>query len=373
MLDYRERNQIKIMLLQLRKRQNALHLFLDGNLGKKGRIDSSRISGEISKKIKQAIVESKWKFIPRGKVAVEMTFFPKGNQFPAIQNLVKYYLDELCGTAFFDDRQVSYLQAKCWNPNNKIKEQTNPAQSKVYIKLERLSDYQRRFDLLFNILRISEFEDYLDERKPYYKDFMSETDFDLDSSFFNEKTKKLLFDIALEDKQKRFLSINKITRFDRPELSKQMILLSSKYKFDLELSPLTIPLGNLPIKGETSAYKNFIRLSLNKFRESYKLIKNLRFSLELDVKVYCKNLTVSKDLDNIMRDIIPIFESEIINSSVYIHAYRIYVVNKNIEGLKSDYLSLKFLPAYSLSEFENKREKIFGKFEEWTERLDIFL
>jgi hypothetical protein len=77
-------------------------------------------------------------------MAVSMSFFTSRTQAPSIQNLVKFYMDELNQHVFADDRQVACLEAELWKGSNETSDE-------LYIKVERLADYKRRFDITFRL------------------------------------------------------------------------------------------------------------------------------------------------------------------------------------------------------------------------------
>src|SRR6185503_7589814 len=116
MIYEREKNDLKILLLQIQKRRPVLHISIDGDLGRKGRRDAADLVEEIKRQVATGISDFRWKPVRRARMAVSMTFFPKGKQVPALHNLVKFYMDELRNLVFTDDRQVSYLAAESWLP-----------------------------------------------------------------------------------------------------------------------------------------------------------------------------------------------------------------------------------------------------------------
>jgi hypothetical protein len=134
-----KRRELKILLLQLRKRRSLLHISLKGSLGGKRQRGAKELAEDLRAQIASSVTQFAWKHVPRARMAVTMTFFPHGNQSPALHNLVKFYLDELRSLVFKDDRQVSYLAAESWQPL-RSSEKHSGRESSVHIEVERLAD-----------------------------------------------------------------------------------------------------------------------------------------------------------------------------------------------------------------------------------------
>lgn len=136
--------QERISLLRLRQFTPVFYVQLDGPLIQKNRLGSDRVVQNLRKAIDQSLSDFRWSEIPRANLAVSFTFFTSQKQPPSIHNLVKFYMDELRQYAFRDDRQVACLEVEIFR---------DAKQEKVYIKVERLSDYKQRFDAAFDLER----------------------------------------------------------------------------------------------------------------------------------------------------------------------------------------------------------------------------
>ncbi len=375
MFYYQEKLDLKILLLQLRRHRPILHVFLEGELGRKKRLDTKKSAEKIREQVAIHIDQFRWKQIPRARVAVSMTFFPQANQVPALHNLVKFYLDELRLLAFTDDRQVSYLAAECWLPRSQQEDTNKENESKIYIKVERLANYQAKFDLYFTLLRNENFREYLrnsrrellidDEDNEDSLEELLEPKYLSNSALFPDKTRELINKINREERQTKLLSVNKIYASDRPGLPRWVKHLPNEYRRIRELEPLSVNLGNLPLKGETNLYKDRIRESLKRLPATYKSLVPIRIPVELDVKLYSRKPIPSKDLDNIMRDVAPIFQEELLHTTAYLPGYRIYVADTNNVEYSSDFLRLKLLPMNAISEFERRVGQTFEMATDW--------
>jgi Holliday junction resolvase RusA-like endonuclease len=370
MLYEREKHALRILLLQIRKRRPALHISVDGDLGRKGRRDAGPIIDNIKRQVASSITDFQWKHAPRARMAVSMTFFPKSKQNPVLHNLVKFYMDELRALVFTDDRQVSYLTAESWLPMKKARDDEGDEPSKVYIEVERLADYKAKFDLYFTLLRNDGFRDYLRDRGD---SFLGEDEFEIDSKFLADfpmlpdEVRGFIRRHDKEERQRKLLSFNQIHAEDRPGLPRWIRFLSPHLKRLREIEPFSVDLGNLPLKGETTIYRDRIRKSLQALKAKHTSLDRIVVPLELDVQVISSGSYVSKDLDNIMRDVAPIVGEELLASDTYLHGYRIYVAETSRSDYPSDLLRLKLLPMNGISDFENRTRRVFEIAEEWIE------
>ena len=136
-------------ILWLRVRyQPKLRLTVPGTFGRKGRLKAP----EIAEAVRTATREAKrvgWQAPPRAKLSVSLIFWGNDSSAPAIHNLVKFYLDELRGVAFVDDRQISHLTAGLCPRTLGSPCRDAATRSEVFITIERLVDYNRRYDLCF--------------------------------------------------------------------------------------------------------------------------------------------------------------------------------------------------------------------------------
>jgi Holliday junction resolvase RusA-like endonuclease len=371
MLYEREKNALRILLLQIRKRRPALHISVDGDLGRKGRRDAAPILENIKRQVASGITDFQWKHVPRARMAVSMTFFPKSKQNPALHNLVKFYMDELRTLVFTDDRQVSYLAAESWLPLKKARDDEGDGPSRVYIEVERLADYKAKFDLYFTLLRNDRFRDYLRDRGD---SFLGEEDeFEIESNFLADfpmlpnEVREFIRRHNKEERQRKLLSHNQIHAEDRPGLPRWIKFLSPQSKRLREIEPFSVDLGNLPLKGETAIYRDRIRKSVQALKAKHKALDRIVVPLELDVQVISSRSYVSKDLDNIMHDVAPIVGEELLASDAYLHGYRIYVAETSRSDYPSDFLRLKLLPMNGVSDFEDRTRRVFEIAQDWIE------
>jgi hypothetical protein len=117
----------------------------------------------------------------------------------------------------------------------------------------------------------------------------------------------------------------------------------------------------LPKPGETGIYKQTIRNSLQAFKTKFKSLSSLEVPITLDVAVSARGAHVTKDLDNIIRDVAPIFVEEFCRGASYLQGYRIYVVDSLRNDLHSDSIRLKILPEHAISEFRQHSDTILER------------
>jgi hypothetical protein len=168
-----------------------------------------------------------------------------------------------------------------------------------------------------------------------------------------------------EERQKQVLSLNRIQLEDRPGLPRWAKAKPSEFDDYRKLQPFAIDLGSLPQKGETELYKIGIRKALQQLKMKYPVFDKLVVPVDVNVEVSAKARAVSKDLDNIMRDVAPIFEEEFFMKSAYLHGYRIYVADSMKQDVKNDSLRFKLLPMYEASAFEDRVEKTLELGNQW--------
>ncbi len=80
MIYRREKSDLKILLLQIRKHRPVLHISVDGDLGRKGRRDAVELAEEIKRQVAISISDFQWKPVPRARMAVSMVFSQKANR-----------------------------------------------------------------------------------------------------------------------------------------------------------------------------------------------------------------------------------------------------------------------------------------------------
>lgn len=371
----------KILLLQLRKQRHGFFTKISGSLAQKGVRTASSTANNTISQLRSDVARSNWKFAPRAKIAVSMRFFSSENQIPALHNLVKYYLDLLRAVVFQDDRQVEYLVAECWHPT--IPPNKYPLdEGAVFIRVERLTEYNEKFDLYMNLLNPGEFKNYL-KRDSSHRDLIAKFDYDddFDDFFFDkpirdksleflpEETRETMRTLYEEETQKKLLSLNYIEPTDRPGNPNKHNPLGEGFPNIRDLAPFTVNLGDLPAKGEKSEYKQRIQNRVADLRNRHNIFKSVIIPVDLDVQVSPRHLSkLDKDLDNIMRDIAPALSAELFRGRAYLHGYRIYVAKLASESKKEGSIRIKLLPQNAISEFEDKMERVFSVAESWLER-----
>lgn len=380
------------MLLQLRKSRSRFMTFVHGDLVQKGRRGADQIAEDMKRQFSAQMDKTSWRYTPRAKVAVTMHFYARDDRIPDLHHLVKFYLDPLRSVVFNDDRQVGYLAAQCWRPPKRF-QNLGDKDARVFIEIERLTDYKRRFDLFYALMELDDFRDHLRwERRHHYPDLywylVDEFDDEFDEFYdswldkatadflgLSEETREELRRFNLTEHQKRLLMLNKIEKFDRPTSSEEHFRRELARRYELEL--LTIYLGGLPVKGKSKQYKQRIRARLRKLRtESGSfgqitippiLVLPILVPVELDVQITPRDLRLGKDLDNIMRDIAPVFKEELLHDEAYLLGYRIYVTHKLSEDTSSGNIRVKLLPPDAIGGFEDAMDETFTAAEDWLE------
>ena len=325
-----------------------MRLHVPGRFGRKGRLGAQ----EIAKAVKTtACAEAKrvgWKTPPRAKLSVSLLFGSSDRSAPAIHNLVKFYLDELRGVAFVDDRQISHLTAGFFRAGALLPDPTTT--SDVCIAIERLVHYNRRFDLCFELFdRYGERER---ESSEHALDF-EEIDESLLATF-PEETRRQMKKIQRNNVQERLLSHSKLGCYDRPGVHRYMRNLVPTYEDLRKSHPLVIELGELPQRpGDSARYKAGIRTQIQQFKKNHKIFEPIGVPLDMDVRVGSHTLAAQKDLDNIMRDITPIVAGELFGSGSFLNEYRIYVSDVMDQSGMANQLEVKFLPMGAIRRFDN--------------------
>jgi len=277
---------------------------------------------------------------------------------------------------FSDDKQVGYLVAQCWRPPRRYAD-SDRAEGSVFIEVERLTDYKRRFDLFFALLKLDGFQNHI-KWNHRYRHLIDEDDlFDeiVDPWLSNAVADRLGIPIETREairrrdiieRQKRLLMINKLDEYDRPGGPKGKYLRKELMELR-DLLPMSINLGGLPARGKSREYKRRIRERLESLKKQFRLFTHILVPVELDVQVTPRALRLGKDLDNIMRDIAPIFADEFFDQEGYMHGYRIYTINKASDDDMPSSIRLKLLPPGAINDFEDTMEGILEIGKEWLE------
>lgn len=373
-------NYLKIALLKIRKLKwgSRFVMLIEGNLTRKGARGASRVQDDLRAQLTEHVGKSRWKYIPRAKVAVRMHFRAGRHQPPDLQNLVKFYLDPLCSVVFADDRQVAYLEAEASRHFDKELPSSIP-NAYVFVEVQRLTDFKTRLDLYQAVSRDRNFQDYLkydigkrellddddrdDDDEPAelalldaYRLLLSRGNLpDEKRSDYEQKMRELMRPGRLE--QGLLQHYSKVSNFDRP----------GGYRFNfLDIEPFTINLGDLPEIGRSDEYKKRIRNQVRSLGSKNRL-QSITIPVELDVQVIPSTLQLGKDLDNIMRDIAPILREELLHQSSYLHGYRIYVVDKLSDEAQGN-IRIKLLPMHAIYDYRNKIDETLELAEDWIEK-----
>lgn len=377
-----EKTKLKILLLQIKRRYLFFSSAVDEPLTQKGSKNAGQVSKRLRTKFTNDAKKFGWECEKRANLAVSMHFFPNDDQVPGLHHLVKYYLDLLGGIVFEDDRQVAYLSAQCWRPSKKVQEPLG--KNVLYIRVQRLTEYKRKFDIYSELLRLHDFRDYLKGKYDFrlaidwdeYEDDSDRNNLNqlygrgvfgnlLDMVDPNERDQLLEF--FESERQNRLLGLSKISEYDRPGGPKPKFLGQAIANLR-DIEPLSINLGKLPEKGETQKYKLGIRDQLQILKRRSRSLGKIKVPIELDVQVTSETIKPEKDLDNIMlRDIAPVFQSEMLIDKSYLQGYRIYVTNRLTTKDGVGNIRIKLLPGGAINNFEDLMEKTFNAAEEWIE------
>ena len=340
-----ERNDLRIKLLQLRRLRlkSSFMTCIDGEFTQKFTRRAEQVSQQTITKVRRELASSNWNLVPRGRVAVKMSFFAKDSQVPLVHNLVKYYMDLLNGLFFADDRQVHYLEAYCYVRNRE--------ESKLYLEVERLTSYKQKLHHYFEFRDQFDFDDGPDR-----------------NSEIPEGLRKVLLKAQL---QGMVLELNRIEPFDQPgDHSEYFGDFIRNYQAG---HPYIIDLGDLPQKsGQSKEYRQRIHDTLRALTERSKVFNPIVVPVELDVQVTPRTLKLGKDLDNIMIDICRPFTEEVLGDGGYLNAFRIYVTDK-LPLDAAGGIRIKLLPFGAIQDFRGSVGQVLRKAEEYLEDRDYFM
>jgi hypothetical protein len=347
-----------MLFLRVRYRPK-LWLAVPGRFGRKGSLKAPNIAGAVRTAVTREAKAVGWKALPRAKLSVSLFFYSDDRSAPAIHNLVKFYLDELRGVAFVDDRQISHLTAGLCPRTLGSPRRDAATRSEVFITIERLVDYNRRFDLCFE----SGFEDYVERQRDSDEMGYSPLNKSLLDTF-PEETRRLMKKLERDNVQNRLLSHSKLGRYDRPSVHRTIraVNLVPMYEELRKSHPLVIDLGDLPQRpGDSAPYKAEILTRIQQFKKSNKLFERIGVPLDLDVRVGSNTLAAQKDLDNIMRDIMPIVAQELFEPGSFVNEYRIYVSDVMDESGLANKLELTLLPIGAIRDLD----RMIDQAEDW--------
>jgi Holliday junction resolvase RusA-like endonuclease len=335
----RDKTDLRIRLLQLRRLslRSSFITSIEGDFTQKFTRRAGQVSQKVIADVKRDLKSSKWKLVPRGTMAVKMSFFAKDSEVPLLHNLVKYYMDLLSGLFFADDRQVHYLEAYCY--------QANRTTSKLYLEVERLATYKQKLRSYYE-----------------YKDQLGLDDF-LDR--VTDIPDGLLQVLNKAQRQHAVLELNRIEPFDRPGNH-------SEYFGDFLRNyqaghPYIIDVGDLPQKsGESRNYRKRISDTLRTMTDRSKIFNPIVVPVELDVQVTPRSLKLGKDLDNIMIDICRPFAEVAFGAGAYLNAFRVYVTDKLPRDVAGG-IRIKLLPFGAIHDFRSSVSEVLRRTEEYLE------
>ena len=341
----KDTSNLRIKLLQLRKLKlkSSFITSIDGDFTQKFTRRAEQVSQQVITNVRRDLASSNWKLVPRGRVAVKMTFFARDSQVPLVHNLVKYYMDLLNGLFFADDRQVHYLEAYCF--------ETNREESKLYLEVERLTSYKQKLRHYFEFKDQFGLGDGLDRN------------LDIPDGLLKVLNKA--------QGQSMVLELNQIEAFDQPgDHSEYFGDFIRNYQTG---HPYIIDLGDLPQKsGESKESRRRIYDTLKTLTELSNIFNPIVVPVELDVQVTPRSLRLGKDLDNIMIDICRPFAEEVLGDGGYLNAFRIYVTDKLPIDVAGG-IRIKLLPFGAIQDFRGSVSHVLRKAEEYLEDRAYFM
>jgi Holliday junction resolvase RusA-like endonuclease len=335
---------LKLKLLQLRKLRSKSSFItcINGEFTQKFSNRAEKVGQQVIANVRRDLASSNWKLVPRGRVAVKMSFFASDSHIPLVHNLVKYYMDLLNGVFFADDRQVHYLEAYCY--------QGDRNESKLYLEVERLTTYKQK-------LR-------------HYFDFKDQFGFDSDSDRKQEIPEGLLNLLDKAQRQSTVLELNRIEAFDHPgDHTEYFGDFIRNYQ---TWHPYIIDLGDLPRQsGESKEYKQRIRETLRALTKRSNIFNPIVVPVELDVQVTPRTIRLGKDLDNVMIDICRPFTEEVLGEGGYLNAFRVYVTDK-LPLDAAGGIRIKLLPFGATQDFSGSIDEVLRKAEEYLDDQTFF-
>jgi len=378
-----DKTALKTILLQLYRRSSRLSFCVREDLTQKRARNAAHVAETVKRELVSAVERYDWRFAPRAKLSVSIWFSTERQRVPDLHKLVKFYLDPMHSIVFRDDRQVEHLTAYCWRPLDQFAVAKGKDDA-VYIDIERLAGYRHRFDLYFSLMEIEEFRDYLQgsyehrrliESAWYEDNDIGDQDIvDLSDEAFDflrltQEAKEMHHRSALMRRQMRLLGFNRIEQFDRPGGPKNKELGRDFVKVT-QLLPINISFGGLPEKGQKQQYRERIQHRIRQVRQRVPDLRSTLVPIGVDVQVAPRGLEVGKDLDNIMRDIIPFLHKELLDNEGYVQSYRIYVVDKLLDTDAAGSIRLKLMLPYAIGDLDRKMDDTLEAAKVWVkERL----
>jgi len=300
---------------------------------------------EILKQMKQL-----HKTAYRGRIVAEFSIKPTSKNPPHIYTVVKNLLDIFSvpsyesgikrkGLIYQNDRQIAYLSVKyrISNDSPQISVRFAPLGDFIQdltlaedIMSGKYNNYFDNWDLSRDIKESDDYNENLNEAwhdfrdlernkniyiqrfgKKGYDSIVKMNQMQLQASFFNR------FRLSVRDVYLLYHASGQIPKSEGmvfPEVNKLARNLSSQLAKWIINSPINIKLPRVPIRnGEKQKFKSEVKESLKSYREKYKKILEplyIPVALEAIYKPPPVSQGFSKDLDNIMMLILPIFHDE---------------------------------------------------------------
>lgn len=322
----------RLLRVRLGAHQNFKRTFLTSLEGKL-LVKNPQTNGEPTRLIQEQFRKGLgvWKYAPRAAIAVGFEFFGS-DRSPSLHRLLKFYIDTLTGVLFNDDRQVRSITATFFGlppiPRGLFKFESAPksreaATERVFVKVERLADYKKRFDLYHEVLSDRDFA----LRPPVHPidnvswDSIHTMRASLKSeagSVWPAEGRAFLEWQNDRDVQEKFLAANRISMFDRPDgpagkpRSREFVSELSQKVSSMQLASAEI--ATLPSLGGSEHYKKEIQRSLSSLAQDIQVPTPFILPVEAEIALspgLAGNL--QKDLDNVLIDIASVLTTELID------------------------------------------------------------
>lgn len=284
----------------------------------------------------------------RGKIVCQLIFAPKGRNIPHIHTMVKNYLDlfgkEIAGKGralvYRDDSQITYLNVRVHFASS--------TKHRIIARFYPERSFASDVELAERILR-SEFPDIAprfqeklrDQEEEQDSDFNHDAD-DFDDEFWkgriDEKVRQNLISQNIARKQERMFKFSRLNISDvyhmytaagiisnqnesnsiqslRRNISQQFVRILSKFPFKIQIPEWPIT------DGQTNTFKSQVHEAIRLFVQKYPLLTDLKHPITLQAIFQApRGIQVfSKDLDNIMRLVLPEFYKVIKPPISYLH------------------------------------------------------
>lgn len=331
-------DQVKALEYRRLDARSCLRCRFNGPLVTKKAIRAQYMANQLREALTKSISLSRWKYVPRAKLAVSFNFYDLEKNHPDVHSLVKFYMDLLKEAAFKDDRQVYYLEAST------LRAESEQRQSSVFIEIRRLVHYERYEELATAAQADLPDEDDDWNSFPWLVYIPDPQDWDMAKVQYG-----LLAGTSILDHTRAH------QRFRFPSLMDQL----------QNVHPFIVDLGHLPITGSTAAFKTRIGTILDDYVKRRSLFSRIRTPIELNAQITKQAIGLSKDLDNLMRIVCPLIRQKLLHPKCHINGYRAYVVDDDSVPPR---LSIQLLKPGAIKELQRRLER---GFEAYGEGLEI--